>query len=55
MTTEVATVSDTSSVVDIAEMFLKSSYKRYPVISEDGELVGQISRSDILRALEIIW
>lgn len=55
MTTEVATVSDTSSVVDIAEMFLKSSYKRYPVISEGGELVGQISRSDILRALEIIW
>lgn len=55
MTKDVETVSDTASVVDIAEKFLKSSYKRYPVLNEDGALVGQVSRSDVLRALDILW
>ncbi len=55
MTENVETVSDTASVVDIAEKFLKSAYKRYPVLNEEGELVGQVSRSDVLRALDILW
>jgi len=55
MTASVETVSDTESVVDIADKFLKSSFKRYPVINEDGDLVGQISRSDILRAMDKLW
>lgn len=55
MTADVETVPDTASVVDLADKFLKSSYKRYPVLNEDGDLVGQISRSDILRALDILW
>lgn len=55
MTENVETVEDTASVVDIAEKFLKSSYKRYPVISGEGDLVGQISRSDVLRALDTLW
>jgi len=25
------------------------------VLNEDGSLVGQISRSDVLRALDILW
>lgn len=55
MTPDVETVEDTASVVDLAEKFLKSAYKRYPVLNEDGHLVGQISRSDVLRALDILW
>lgn len=55
MTKEIETVADTASVVDIADKFLKSSFKRYPVINEDGDLVGQISRSDILRAMGKLW
>jgi len=55
MTENVETVADTASVVDIAEKFLKSSYKRYPVLSEEGDLVGQVSRSDVLRALDMLW
>ena len=55
MTSPVKTVSDSASVVDLAEKFINSSYKRYPVLDEDGSLVGQISRSDVLRALDILW
>lgn len=55
MTANVETVADTASVVDIADKFLKSSFKRYPVINEEGDLVGQISRSDILRAMGQLW
>jgi len=55
MTSEVETVEDSASVVDLAEKFLDSSYKRFPVLNEDGALVGQISRSDVLRALDILW
>jgi CBS domain-containing protein len=55
MTSPVKTVSDSASVVDLAEKFINSSFKRYPVLDEDGSLVGQISRSDVLRALDILW
>jgi len=55
MTAGVETVAETASVVDIADKFLKSPFKRYPVINEDGDLVGQISRSDILRAMGKLW
>ena len=55
MTAMVETVDDSASVVDLAEKFLKSTYKRFPVLNEDGVLVGQISRSDVLRALDILW
>jgi|TARA_R110002074_G_scaffold170005_4_gene332142 CBS domain-containing protein len=55
MTASVETVSDTASIVDLADKFLKSTYKRFPVLNEDGDLVGQISRSDVLRALDILW
>lgn len=50
MKTSVIAVSPDDSLTQLAQMFLSKPYRRYPVI-EDGKLVGQISRSDVLRAI----
>jgi CBS domain-containing protein len=39
------------SIIDLAELFKASGFRRYPVM-KDNRLVGQISRKDVLRALE---
>jgi CBS domain-containing protein len=49
MTKNVETVDADISILDVAELFLKTNIRRYPVLHE-GRLVGQISRRDILRA-----
>lgn len=41
-------------LVEAAEVFLASAFRRFPVMSE-GRLVGQISRSDLLKALAGNW
>lgn len=41
-------------LVTAAEWFLDSDYRRFPVL-RGGNLVGQISRADILRALLDNW
>lgn len=50
MSTDVATISPQDDIVDVAVEFKKQGRKRFPVI-DDGELVGQISQRDILRAV----
>jgi CBS domain-containing protein len=52
MTTNLKTVSSEADVVDVANEFLKTKYKRFPVVDETGKLVGQVSRRDILRAIK---
>jgi len=54
MQREVKTVDADASIVDIADMFLQDEYRRYPVM-QDNRLVGQISRRDVLKALERLW
>ena len=51
MSTEVKTIDVDTSILELAELFLKSPYRRYPVM-DDNRLVGQISRRDVLRAME---
>ena len=50
MVADVKTVDAGMSIVDMAELFLESGIRRYPVL-KDNRLVGQISRRDVLRAL----
>jgi CBS domain-containing protein len=50
MTSEIISVDSESSVVDLAEKFQKSTVRSFPVF-DGGDLVGIISRTDILRAL----
>ena len=49
-----AKVDAEANIADVAAMFLRDDYRRYPVI-RDNRLVGQISRRDVLRALEALW
>jgi predicted transcriptional regulator len=41
-----------SDIVDAANIFLQSKYKRLLVVDDKGKLKGQISRRDILRAIK---
>ncbi len=47
------TVDVDLSILSLAEMFVAKPYRRYPVV-EDNRLVGQISRSDVIRAIDKI-
>jgi CBS domain-containing protein len=53
MSTEIETVDAEMNIVDLAQKFLESGFRRFPVM-KDNRLVGQISRRDVLRALEQI-
>lgn len=50
MTADLETVDANMSIIDLAQLFLDKSYRRFPVVT-DHRLVGQISRRDVLRAL----
>jgi CBS domain-containing protein len=54
MNRNVQTVEASTDIVEVAEIFLKGPYRRFPVM-ENGRLVGQISRHDVLRALDELW
>ena len=51
MSTEVETIGPESDLLEIAHLFLNRRFRRLPVVDED-QLVGQISRRDVLRAIQ---
>jgi len=51
MTTNMITISPDTNVFDAAYMFLGKRIRRFPVVSDEGKLVGQISQKDIMRAV----
>ncbi len=53
MTSDVQTVNARMSIVDLAQRFLDSRFRRFPV-TDNNRLVGQISRRDVLRALQLL-
>ena len=53
MTKGVTTVNAEMSIVDLAQMFADKGYRRFPV-TDKNRLVGQVSRRDVLRALQVL-
>ena len=51
MTQDPQTISPDSSILDAAEIFIADLRRRLPVVDK-GKLVGQISRRDLLRAMD---
>jgi CBS domain-containing protein len=56
MSRDVQTVEASADIIEVAEMFVKAAYRRFPVM-KNGQLVGQLSRHDILKAKAIrdLW
>lgn len=54
MSTEIKTVPSYMGIVEVSELFINHSYRRFPVL-EGNKVVGQISRRDVLKALDAIW
>ncbi|NLD45544.1 MAG: CBS domain-containing protein [Chloroflexi bacterium] len=59
MTTAVQTVRADDSVVSAVNLFAKFGYGRFPVMNADGDLVGLLTKGDIVRGLlrqmEVRW
>jgi len=51
MSRDVQTVEPDDSILEVAEKLINSSFKRF-VVMERNRVVGQISRRDVLRALD---
>ena len=52
MTAPVQSISPTATLFDIAHIFLTRSYRKLPVVDEAGRVIGQVSRRDMLVAIE---
>ena len=50
MDTDAQTIDPDTHLLSIAQVFLLTPYRRLPVL-EDGKLVGQVSRRDVLNAV----
>ena len=51
MTEKVTTVDAQMGIVDLAEFFVQKHFRRLPVV-DHGKLVGQVSRRDVLKAIQ---
>ena len=54
MTSVMKTISSQTDIFEVANIFLSTKYKRLLVVDKDEKLVGQISRQDILQAIDDI-
>lgn len=51
MTVDVQTIPPDMDIYYAAGLFINNAYRRLPVVNGEGELVGQVSRRDILRVV----
>ena len=52
MTSPVFTVTADTSIYDVVGRFLTKPYRRLPVTDDNGKLLGQVSRRDLLVAID---
>ncbi len=52
MQKEVLTVKDYDGIIDLAQTMLKTKPKLYPVVDDDGYVLGIITRTDVLAAID---
>lgn len=55
MTKEAVTVHEGTDLLTIAHLFTTRPIRRLPVIDDDGKVVGQISRRDLLSVAVDVW
>ncbi|GLX82209.1 CBS domain-containing protein [Thalassotalea eurytherma] len=53
MRSDVLAVKTYDSIVELGQNMLGNKPKVYPVVDEDGNLQGTISRNDVLRAIDL--
>jgi predicted transcriptional regulator len=53
MKTPVLSVKPYMSVIELGELFLKQKPKVYPVVDDDGILLGCINRTSVLKAIDV--
>ncbi|MFH1924326.1 MAG: CBS domain-containing protein [Planctomycetota bacterium] len=51
MSTGATTITPDTDILKVADLFLNERFRRLPVVDK-GRLVGQISRRDVLRAIQ---
>jgi len=51
MSTEPRTITPHTEIMEVAEVFLESGFRRLPVLDE-GRMVGLVSRRDVLRVIK---
>ena len=54
MSKEVTTIASGTDIIKAADIFMSSAFRRFPIL-KNGRMTGQISRADLLRALEDHW
>ncbi len=52
MRKEVLSVRPYDSIIELAQSMLKNKPKVYPVVDDDGNLLGTICRNDVLQAID---
>ncbi|MBW7861162.1 MAG: CBS domain-containing protein [Rhodocyclaceae bacterium] len=54
MTHDVITLEGDATLTEAAELFVSKPYRCYPVVAES-RLIGQLTRRNVLKALEKLW
>lgn len=51
MSTDVVSLAPKATVFDVVDRFLKTAYRRLPVVDEGNKLLGVVSRTSVVRAI----